>query len=581
MDQPPSNPPEAPSVLDLLRSGAAVSLLSFVLLLVLMTVSAFTWNARTPVPLGLVVLNWCIAVPLIAVGFVVGNRVVASRYANRAAPLALVVIMTAVVTLAVIVPVTVEGAMGQQGLTLQFVVQRVVPSRLPVIPFYLLIVCVVGLRQWYASARSKALDQLVQTRAAGLVASGALAAALADAVADASGMSSGSRSEADEMLAHAMQSSDPGASAQAADAVRDAARNAVRTSSHRMWEGAPTAPESMPWRDILAVSMREHPLPLAAAAILAVLGCFVHASRVGGIRPPGALASAVIIVALMAVVFMAGRAAIRWRPPLAPFVTVGAVLLVVLVPFRIPGLVDPAIAGAVSGRGALYYLVTALALVIGTSVLLTARDSAGAVITGLQEARREAEVDRRVLDEATARLKRDVAQHVHGTVQPGLIAAAIAIDDAMAHGDRDSLHLALNDARNALDADFTPATAADGVSTADVLQNLRRQWVGMLDVQCADPVPVLQPELTATVKEVVKECLNNAYIHGGARHALVEIVAGPDGTTVVVTDDGSGPGGGAPGLGTAIMAQATRGEWTLTPADDGGAQVRAVLRAAQ
>ena len=115
-----------------------------------------------------------------------------------------------------------------------------------------------------------------------------------------------------------------------------------------------------------------------------------------------------------------------------------------------------------------------------------------------------------------------------------------------------------------------------------MLDNLRARWVGLLDVQCTGPVPPLGPDAVDAAKEVVKECLNNAYIHGGARHVQVEFATGPDGTTVVmVTDDGSGPGGGAPGLGSAIMAQATRGEWTLAPVDNGGTVVRAVLRSAR
>jgi signal transduction histidine kinase len=486
------------------------------------------------------------------------------------------------ITLASILLPVIEAATGQGGLMVDAVAQRVVPSRAVIFAYFFLLVYLVGLRQWYAAARSTALEQLVQARADILVASGALTAALAGTVDDARGMSSGSRAAADEMVARAIQSGDVGASSQAAQAVRDAARSSVRASSHRMWIDSATVRESMPWRDIFAVSLRAHPLPMAAAALLGVYGCLTHAGRLGGINPPGGIVTALIYLAWLALVFTVGRAVIRWRPPFAPLVTVAAVILAVMAPTLVPGLIDPALREFVSRGDSLVTAAYVLLLVVGTSVLLTARDSAGAVIAGLREARREAEVDRRVMGEATARLQRDVAQHVHGTVQPGLIAASIAIDEAVKHSDRAALLSALEDARAALDADFTPPPPAADSGLAEVLDDLRARWAGLLDVQCAGPVPQLAPDLVDAAEEVIQECLNNAYIHGGARHAQVEIATAPDGrTVVVVTDDGSGPGGGAPGLGSAIIAQATGGEWLLAPGDGGGAVVRAELRASR
>jgi len=554
-----------------------VSPLTCVLVVLFITAGAV---GRTLVPSHLALLNWLIMVPFTVLVFVVANRVVATRYAHRPVPLWLVAAVAVAITLASILLPVVEATTGQGGLTIDAVAQRVVPSRALIFAYYLLLVYLVGLRQWYAAARSTALEQLVQARADNLVASGALTAALATTVNDAQGMSSGSRAAADEMVAQAIQSGDVGASSQAARAVRDAARSSVRTSSHRMWIDSETVHGSMPWRDIFAVSLRAHPLPMAAAALLGVYGCLTHAGRLGGINPPGGIVTALIYLAWLALVFTVGRAAIRWRPPFAPLVTVAAVAVAVAVPTLVPGLVDPALREFVSRGDSLITAGYILFLVVGTSVLLTARDSAGAVIAGLREARREAEVDRRVMGEATARLQRDVAQHVHGTVQPGLIAASIAIDEAVKHGDRAALLSALEDARVALDADFTPPPPVADSGLADVLDDLRARWAGLLDVQCAGPVPQLAPDVVDAAEEVIQECLNNAYIHGGARHAQVEIATAPDGrTVVVVTDDGSGPGGGAPGLGSAIIAQATGGEWMLTRAPEGGSVMRAELRA--
>ncbi|MBM3664608.1 MAG: hypothetical protein FJW92_02280 [Actinobacteria bacterium] len=76
---------------------------------------------------------------------------------------------------------------------------------------------------------------------------------------------------------------------------------------------------------------------------------------------------------------------------------------------------------------------------------------------------------------------------------------------------------------------------------------------------------------------VLDECLNNALVHGGATQAVVRITRSPDAWVVEVTDDGRGPAGGAPGLGTALLDDVTGGEWSLIDAAGGGAVVRAVI----
>jgi hypothetical protein len=46
-----------------------------------------------------------------------------------------------------------------------------------------------------------------------------------------------------------------------------------------------------------------------------------------------------------------------------------------------------------------------------------------------------------------------------------------------------------------------------------------------------------------------------------------------------VADNGIGPGEGAPGLGSAVLTEATSGNWTIAPAPTGGAEVRARVTA--
>ena len=97
MEPSPSNPPKAPPALDILRTRAAVSPLTCVLVVAFITVSAV---GRTLVPTHLALLNWCILVPFTVLVFVVGNRVVAARYADRPVPLWLVAAVSLAITMA-------------------------------------------------------------------------------------------------------------------------------------------------------------------------------------------------------------------------------------------------------------------------------------------------------------------------------------------------------------------------------------------------------------------------------------------------------------------------------------------------
>jgi hypothetical protein len=78
-----------------------------------------------------------------------------------------------------------------------------------------------------------------------------------------------------------------------------------------------------------------------------------------------------------------------------------------------------------------------------------------------------------------------------------------------------------------------------------------------------------------------------------ARHAMVTAQSAADGQAdlgititvdvkerlLSVADNGIGLGEGAPGLGSAVLTEATGGSWTIAPAPSGGAEVRARITA--
>ena len=570
----------APPAWHVLRSHAAVSLPVFGLTAAFLIVMAVPLAVPLHLPANLLLLNGVVMFAIVGVVLLGGNRIAHVWYRDALLPRGMVLAIAVLIAAATEVPLLIEGVVGAAGLTAGHVFSEVVVPRSLMAGVYLLAVYLVGIRRWYTDERARAQGDLVDARAASLAASGALAATMSAVVEDARHLSSGPRMSADELLATAMQSSDPAVSARAAQALRDTARVSVRAASHRLWQRSVGSPERMPWREILVVSVRERPLPMIGAALVVAFYSLTKSGGLMGVRPPGGLVTALVGLAWLLAVFGVGRLAIRRWPGPALIITVVAALLVVVGPLTVtPWAVSPAVLAWASGPVGLWRVLVLVVITVASSVALTARDAAGTVIAGLEDARREAEVDRRVLAEATARLQREVAQHVHGTVQPGLIAASLAIDEAVARNDHAALMHALATARVALDADFTPQPATVGMSLAQVADALRTQWSGLLDVRYQGVLPAVAPEAVEAFKDVVQECLNNAYIHGGARHAVVNVVTETDGSAVVhISDDGSGPGSGPPGLGSAIMTHATHGEWSMCPADGGGSLVRAVIR---
>ena len=180
----------------------------------------------------------------------------------------------------------------------------------------------------------------------------------------------------------------------------------------------------------------------------------------------------------------------------------------------------------------------------------------------------------RVRSQHLADIARDAARVLHGSVQSRLVACAMAIDRASASGDRDALVAALAAAREALEEPL-PERVAIGGSIADEVSRKVALWGDA----CAFTVEVEPGASTSavdplTVGRVVEEGLTNAIRHGAATAISVSVGVEVGGVVIVVADDGAGPKEGAAGLGSALLDQATRGDWSLDRMGD-----QTVLRA--
>ena len=178
------------------------------------------------------------------------------------------------------------------------------------------------------------------------------------------------------------------------------------------------------------------------------------------------------------------------------------------------------------------------------------------------------EIDALVANRELARVSRELAEYVHGTVQAHLLTTAFTLERAVDSGDDGAIDEALRAARAALAAEPAPhAPARDLAAELDVVASL---WRGFVTVTASvdRALPALPPALVADIGRIAGEGVANARKHGGARSAVVAVDAVGDDVRVAVIDDGSGPAPGVPGMGSAWLDFIARGRWALEPRDD-------------
>mgnify|MGYP006274316051 CR=1 FL=1 len=429
---------------------------------------------------------------------------------------------------------------------------------------FVLIVYLLAIEDWYASERERLLRFEVDAEAARLRALGALDATRAvvtdrireDLESQLAGLESGER------LA-------------LSDRVLDAASGYVRPESHALWATRTQASRRGRLRELERASLAD-PLPLLVPFALWLASAVPFAV----IRTDlgRTVLATVAVLGGMLVAYPLGRRAIRRYAPAPRFARARLLALTAMLVAALPTLALSQ-RNAQPGNGLLLALVS-VAMVIALTIVVS-WTQAGLRVQGdrLRELRsqaEEAEFQRLALEAATEQMQRDLARYLHGTVQAGLVASAYAIQDAAARGDEVALEHAIAEARAAAARVGDPAPVSRDLTAMRAA--IDETWQGILAIRWTLPAGELDAAVVDRLGNVVRECLANASIHGAASEAAVSLIADGDAVIVEVGDNGRGPGDGPPGLGSAVLNEATAGNWTIAAAD-GGTRVRAVVPA--
>ena len=368
-----------------------------------------------------------------------------------------------------------------------------------------------------------------------------------------------------------------------ADALRTTAIGSLRDLSHELHR-ANTTPPLRP-RGFLRtffVALQTNPLwPVETAAVSALIASFGSAVAIARISatdssvgPMAALAITVIWVLTQFVLVWGSVRAIaaagtRWRIP-----AVVQLVLAVCATAAISNVRTELTFGAFSDTGGAEFaslgLVVAIFVVIGTTSALATQLSEAELIEALRTTVGEKEAAVIARNHELVRASRTLARYVHGTLQSRLLSSALAIEQAERDGDADAFDAALEQAREALSLPDVFASPIQDLESA--LEATVALWQGFvhITIEYRGAIPTPDPETVLDLCRIVEEGVTNAVRHGGASFVDIELHAtDSEDIEVTITDDGSGPTGGAPGLGSTLFDIASA--WSLTRGATGGA----------
>jgi hypothetical protein len=151
---------------------------------------------------------------------------------------------------------------------------------------------------------------------------------------------------------------------------------------------------------------------------------------------------------------------------------------------------------------------------------------------------------------------RQLAQFLHGHMQTKLNAVAARIEARQSQGNLSAYIEQIEKVLNDAVMEFGKQQVTD---IENVIESLQRDWGGFVKLTFAISPAQLSQKQLEDVKEVVNEGIANAVRHGFASRVSVTLGAGPE---ITITDDGTGPRDGVPGLGTSYFDSISK-DWEL------------------
>lgn len=356
----------------------------------------------------------------------------------------------------------------------------------------------------------------------------------------------------------------------AAGELRMAARATVRPLSKQLWAYAPARIPSPGLGRILRTIVTKQPFQPTVLILIYWATTFGGSvSNLGWLR---GVFSLVIGTALIALILGGANVLMRRHRQHHAAIFVTATITLQSTGLLIFALRD--------GWGAIPYTWTEYALsCIGGVALILVTSGFGSVRTYRSDLARtlRADIDDELKESVAAsvqvaQLARESARVLHGSVQTRLIACAVAIEQASRTQDVEAFRAAMREAHDAL---VPPALGVEETrGLAEQLERTVALWSGLCAVELTinPSLHNIRGPLARDVCRVIEEAINNAITHGEASEVHVDVdvdVQVAEGEVIVnVADNGLGPRGDEPGLGSSLF-DSLCDVWELTEIERG------------
>lgn len=218
--------------------------------------------------------------------------------------------------------------------------------------------------------------------------------------------------------------------------------------------------------------------------------------------------------------------------------------------------------------------------VLAPAVVASLNANRAAVLAQFRDEAEGVRISQLAQSRQLAALTRDAARHLHGTVQTRLIACAGAIEQASRAGDVAQFREALRMSVAILEAPVFDDADGSGRTVAQEVELRCSPWQGLcaFDIAIDPALADERGDLTTALGKVVEEGIANACRHGLATAIAISIEPAGGDVEVTITDNGTGPGDGEPGLGTTILTTVSGGRARLERAPVGkGAQLQVLI----
>lgn len=364
---------------------------------------------------------------------------------------------------------------------------------------------------------------------------------------------------------------------QTAEMFRQIIQNDLRPLSHKIWERENIRLNSFSFRDLSNLAITKYPFLLWGVIpvyLMAILPIEIAEDGLGH-----ALIDGLLAVSLVALCYTIAR---RFVPKKISAALVYFVFVVILTANVIGNVhwliyqneINPGWIGS-NLTNFIWLLEVTFAAAIAKAALASHEEVENALVRlmGRDAANQEILLNKRRI------VNRELAQYLHGHVQNQLLASALRVEQAEASDDGDAITRELERVENLLVDTARGSFLTSSKSLKAELQETENQWSGLiglsLKVEKNAEKLELDGDLVRDLARAVNEAISNATRHGFASQIDIE-VASPNSSLleIKVTDNGTGPRSGKPGLGSFLYESLAGKNWSVKPAVGGGSTLR-------